>query len=212
MARLWKSSSFRKLKPGDPGYVSATATKWRIIRGKDAGAIVSNAEKVKRTKGAHPSKLSAARKAGTLGYKSAATEAQATKQRATHRLFSRKFQWLRTTAPATHPFLNKAGIEQSASFRGRDLAIMQGYRDDVCGRIGRYGETKEPGALQSGDGSALKKYDHIKIYDVDGNRVRPETDVNKLRQWWDRKSVRQRNEFERELFYSKNVQRLGEAA
>jgi hypothetical protein len=58
------------------------------------------------------------------------------------------------------------------------------------------------GALQTGDGSALAKYRRLKIYDVNGNRVYPETDVKKLQAWWNRKSVRARNRFESELFYN----------
>lgn len=179
-----------------------TATKYRVLRGKDAGAIISNAEKVKRTKGAHPSKLSAARKAGALGYKSAASQAQAREQVDTRRRFSRKGKWLHPEqVHGTHPFLNKAGVEQRAALNSRNLAIMQTYREDVHGRIDQYGVTTRPGALETGDGSALKKYDRIKIYDADGNRIYPETNINKLRRWWNGKSIRQRNDVERELFY-----------
>jgi hypothetical protein len=60
----------------------------------------------------------------------------------------------------------------------------------------------------TGDGSALAKYDHIAVYDVDGNQVHFETDVEKLRAWWFGMSQRQRNAFEQELFYL----RLREAA
>jgi hypothetical protein len=97
--------------------------------------------------------------------------------------------------------LNKAGIEQRATFNGHNLAIVQTYREDVHGRIDVHGITTIPGALETGDGSALKKYDRIKIYDVNGGRVFPETDIKKLQRWWNGKSTRQRNEFEKELFY-----------
>jgi hypothetical protein len=194
---LWKPGSFRKLKPGDVGYVSKTATKFRVLRGKDAGAIIYNAEKIKRVSGLHPTKLSEARKAGLRGYKSAASEQQAKTQSET-----RKGKWVRPEqVHGTHPFLNKAGGEQRASLNSRNLAITQTYREDVHGRVDRYGVTTRPGALETGDDSALKKYDRTRIYDVDGNRIYPETNVNKLRRWWNGKSIRQRNDFERELFY-----------
>jgi hypothetical protein len=46
----------------------------------------------------------------------------------------------------------------------------------------------------------------MKIHDVDGNRVYPETDIKKLQAWWNRKSVRARNLFERDLFQSKELE------
>jgi hypothetical protein len=113
-------------------YVSPTAAQYRILRGKRAGEIVSNAGRVTLIKGAHPSKLAAEHKAGMRPYKSAASQAQATKSVKTRRRFSRKGTWLHPEkVSGTHPFLNKAGQEQRATFRGRDLAVMQTYREDV---------------------------------------------------------------------------------
>ena len=40
----------------------------------------------------------------------------------------------------------------------------------------------------------------MNIKDVDGVQVYPETDVNKLRAYWASLSVRQRNEFEKEVY------------
>jgi hypothetical protein len=203
MSRLFSRHSFHKVEPGEAGYKSPTATQYRILRGKRAGEIVSNAERVRLTKGAHPTKLSAERKAGTRPYVSAATEAQARKQIETRARFSRVGKWTRPNElRGRHPFLNTSGAEQSAIFKGRDLAVMQTYRDDVYGRYDIEGNLTVPGALQTGDGSQLTKYRRLKIHDVDGNRVYPETDVKKLQAWWNRKSVRARNRFESELFYN----------
>jgi hypothetical protein len=201
--RLWKPGSFRKVKPGEQGYVSKTATKYRILRGKRAGEVVSNAERFKLRFGLHPSKVSAEHKAGKRRYASIATEAQARKQITTRARFSRVGTWLHPNeVRGRHPFLNTSGVEQAAIFRGRPLAVMQTYRDDVHGRYNRYGELTVPGALQTGNGSQLVKYRRMKIYDENGNRVYPETDVKKLQAWWNRKSVRARNQFEKDLFQS----------
>jgi hypothetical protein len=203
MSRLFSHRSFHKVRPGETGYKSETATQFRILRGKRAGEIVSNAERVRLTKGAHPSKLAAERKAGTRGYVSAATEAQAKAQIETRARFSRVGKWLHPNeVTGRHPFLNMSGVEQAAIFKGRPLAIMQTYRDDVHGRYDIDGNLTAPGALQTGDGSQLAKYRRMKIYDVNGNRVYPETDVKKLQACWNRKSVRARNQFEKELFQS----------
>jgi hypothetical protein len=203
MARLFSRRSFHKVQPGETGYKSPTATQFRILRGKRAGEVVSNAERVRLTKGTHPSKLAAERKAGVRQYASAATEAQARKQIETRARFSRVGKWLHPQeVTGRHTFLNTSGVEQSARFKGRDLAIMQTYRDDVHGRYNIEGELTVPGALQTGDGSQLAKYRRLKIHDVDGNLVKPETDIKKLQAWWNRKSVRARNRFESDLFQS----------
>jgi hypothetical protein len=207
MARLWKPGSFRKVKPSETGYKSKTAPQYRILRGKRAGEVVSNAERFRLRFGAHPSKVSAAHKAGSRKYKSAATEAQARKQITTHARFSRVGKWLHPNeVTGRHPFLNTSGVEQSATFKGRPLAIMQAYREDAHGRYDREGVLLIPGALQTGDGRELAKYRRMKIHDVDGNRVYPETDIKKLQAWWNRKSVRARNLFERDLFQSKELE------
>jgi hypothetical protein len=44
----------------------------------------------------------------------------------------------------------------------------------------------------------------MKIKTVDGVRVFPETDGKKLRAYWDRLSERQRNDFEKEIYYLKS--------
>jgi hypothetical protein len=210
MSRLWKPGSFRKVKQGEPEYVSRTAPHYRILRGKRAGEVVSNAERFKLRFGAHPSKVSAAHKAGKLKYKSAATEAQASAQIKTHARFSRVGKWLRPKeVTGRHVFLNTAGVEQAARFKGRDLAVMQTYREDVHGRYDSEGALIIPGALQTGDGRELAKFKRMKIHDADGNRVYPETDIEKLLAWWNRKSTRARNRFESELFYNT---RMAEAA
>jgi hypothetical protein len=135
MARLFSRRSFHKVKPGETGYKSPTATQFRIVRGKRAGEVVSNAERIRLTKGAHPSKLAAERKAGQRGYVSAASEAQARAQIATRARFSRVGTWLHPNeVTGRHPFLNTSGAEQSATFKGRPLAVMQTYREDVHGR------------------------------------------------------------------------------
>jgi hypothetical protein len=86
-------------------------------------------------------------------------------------------------------------------------------REDVHGRFDKEGNVIVPGALQTGDGSVLKKYDRMDIRDVNGVRVRPETNVTKLRRWWDGLSVRQRNAFESELYQSgEGESRMDEAA
>jgi hypothetical protein len=201
--RLWKPGSFRILKPGDPGYVSKTATRFRVLRGAAGGAIISNAEKIKRTKGAHPKKLAAGRAAGVYPYKSAVSEAQAAKQIKTRSRLSRVGTWLHPEqVHGTHIFLSKDGTEQRRELNGRPLAIMQTYREDVHGRFDKGGKQVIAGGLQTGDGSALKKYDRMVIRDVNGNHIRPETNIKKLRRWWDSKTVRQRNRFEEELFQS----------
>jgi hypothetical protein len=116
-------------------------------------------------------KLAAERKAGTRRYASAATEQQARAQIETSRRFSRVGKWLHPKqVTGRHPFLNTAGVEQAATFKGRDLAVMQTYREDVHGRYDRDGVLTVPGALQTGDGRELAKYRRMKIYDADGNR------------------------------------------
>jgi hypothetical protein len=142
----------------------------------------------------------AQRKAGIRGYKTAASRAKAREQIRTRRRFKRDWSDPNDVS-GTHPFLNKAGDEQTATFKGRDLVIMQEYRTDWYGRLDNYGIKTRHGAIDTGDGFALRKYDRIKIFDVDGKRVRPDTDVRKLQRWWNGKSARQRNNFERELFY-----------
>jgi hypothetical protein len=203
VSRLFSRRSFHKVKPGETGYKSPTATQYRILRGKRAGEVVSLAEHHKLVYGAHPTKLSALLKAGKRRYKTTASEAQAQAQIKTRARLSRVGKWLHPNeVKGRHPFLNTAGVEQSAKFKGRDLAVMQTYREDVHGRYDREDTLIVPGALQTGDGSELAKYKRMKIYDADGNRVFPETDIKKLQAWWNRKTVRARNRFEADLFQS----------
>jgi hypothetical protein len=231
MSRLFSRRSFHKVKPGEAGYKSPTATQFRILRGKRAGEVVSNAERTRLTKGAHPRIISAEHKAGKRTYVSAATEAQAEKQIATRKspefikrlkeragkrreernkndfsLFDRRLNRWRgfRNETAVHVFLNKAGVTDRREFKGRNLAIAQVYRVDWYGPD----EDTKTGAVFTGDGSALAKYDHIVVRDIDGNDVHFETDVEKLQTWWHGMSRRQRNAFEAELFYL----RLREAA
>jgi hypothetical protein len=223
LRRLLRRSSFHKVRPGEPGYKSPTATQYRILRGKRAGEVVSNAERIRLTKGAHPTKIAAEHRAGVRRYASAASEAQAKAQIATRKknraairernnkrpfsLSDRRLKRWRgfRNETAVHLFLNKQGATDSREFKGRNLAIAQNYRHDWYGT-----DDDESGAVFTGDGSALAKYDHIKVFDIDGNEVHFETDIEKLRAWWFGMSRRQRNEFERELFYLKD--RRAEAA
>jgi hypothetical protein len=133
---------------------------------------------------------------------SAATETQAKAQIATRARFSRVGKWLHPAeVTGRHVFLNTVGIEQSAIFKGRDLAVMQTYREDGYGRYDIEGELIKPGALQTGDGSSLG-YKRMKIHDANGSRVYPETDIKKLQAWWNRKSTRARNLYEQALYQS----------
>jgi hypothetical protein len=231
MSHHWKPGSFRKVKPSETGYKSKTAPQYLILRGKRAGEVVSNAERFRLRFGLHPSKVSAEHKAGKRHYASAASEAQAKAQIATRkkhhhavierrnkkpfRLFDKRLNRWRgfRNETAVHVFLNKEGATDSREFKGRNLAIAQNYRADWYGSenvqtlAGGHG-----GAVFTGDGSALEKYDHIAVYDVDGDQVHFETDVEKLRAWWLGMSRRQRNEFEKELFYLKERPRLDNAA
>jgi hypothetical protein len=202
-------SSFRKVRPGQPGYKSETATQYLVLRGKRRGEVISNAERVRLQTGLHPTALAKAHKAGRPYKGGAAAEAQAKAQIETRGRISRKGKWLHSDqVTGRHPFLNTSGVEQSAIFKGpRDLAIMQMYREDVHGRYDREGKLIVPGALQTGDGSKLAKYKRMKNYDIDGNRVYPETDIKKLQAWWNHKSTRARNRFESELFYNDRSER-----
>jgi hypothetical protein len=190
--------------------ISQSQAKRGRLQVADGAAIPHSSRQARLRFGAHPSKVAAAHKAGRP-YASVATEAQARAQIATRARFSRKDTWLKPDeVTGRHVFLNTSGVEQSAKFKGRDLAVMQTYREDVHGRYDIEGNLTVPGALQTGDGSALAKYRRLKIHDVDGNRIKPETDVKKLQAWWNRKSVRARNQFESELFY--NTRQRAEAA
>jgi hypothetical protein len=148
---------------------------------------------ITRTQGAHPTKLAAERKVNPFAvYKTAASREQARTQREKRAPFTRP-DWKRPSqVTGEHTFLNKAGIRQTEKFRGHWLAVMQGYRDAAFIAM-------HPG----GDGVDLKKYDRYKIKSVSGERVYPETDAKKLRRYWDGLSERQRNEFEREMYYLK---------
>jgi hypothetical protein len=207
--RLLSWTSFKKLLFGEPGYKSKTAPQYVITRGKSKGEIVSKAGRTTRVLGKHPNKLAELRKEGKLGYgregKLGTSERTIPKAVETLRRFSRRGTWRHPNeVTGTHPFLSKEGAEQRAAFKGRDLAVMQTYREDVHGRYDAKREQTLPGALQTGYGGDLAKYDRMKIYDIGGNRVYPETDVKKLRRWWNGKSVRARNNFESELFYTAN--------
>jgi hypothetical protein len=209
--RLWKAGSFKPLKVGGK---RDKARRYVVTHGKDAGSIISLAERSKRIFGLHPEKLAKERKAGRLGYGPKLEERAIPKSVTTRRRFSRKGKWLHPEeVTGRHIFLNKDGDEQHATFCAHNLAIMQTLREDIYGRIDVHGIITIPGALETGDGSALKKYDRIKIYDVDDVQVFPETDIQKLLRWWNGKTVRQRNAFERELFYpTRQPQHLPAAA
>jgi hypothetical protein len=184
---LWKPGSFKPLRVDGK---RDKAERYIVTHGKNAGAIISKAERIRRVFGLHPTKLAAERKAGRLGYGPKAEERAISKSVETRRRLSRKGVWLHPDeVRGRHVFLNKAGVEQRATTKGRDLAIMQTFREDVHGRFDVEGNQTVPGALQTGDGSALTKYDRMKIYDVDGNRIYPETNIKKLRRWRDGKTV-----------------------
>lgn len=236
MSRLFSRRSFHKVKPGETGYKSKTADQFRILRGKRKGDVVSNAERVRLTKGAHPSELSAAHKAGKP-YVSAASEAQAAKQIATRKSpgfikllkartarrreernkkpfspFDRRLNRWRgfRNETAVYVYLNKEGATGRREFKGRNLAIAQNYRHDWYGDPDFLGIDGNPrGAVFTGDGSALVKYDHIVVRDTDGDEVHFETDVEKLRAWWFGMSQRQRNAFGAELFYLRETRGTG---
>jgi hypothetical protein len=196
--RLWKSGSFKPLYVGGK---RDKARRYIVTHGKDTGEIISLAERSKRVLGLHPEKLAKERKAGRLGYGPKLEERVIPKSVITRRRFSRDHWSNPNDVYGRHPFLSKDGFEYVRPFNGRPLAFMQTYRTDWYGRLDDYGVKVRLGAIDTGDGSALKKYDRLKIYDADGNRVHPETDVKKLQRWWNGKSARQRENFEKELFY-----------
>jgi hypothetical protein len=94
--RLWKPGSFKPLRVDGK---RDKAERYIVTHGKDAGAIISKAERIRRVFGLHPTKLAEARKAGFRGYKSAASEQQAKKQIAYRQARSNK---LRLTNIAAH--------------------------------------------------------------------------------------------------------------
>lgn len=184
---------------------------------------ISRTEYITRKYGAGPKELAAERKTETRGYLTEATRKQAEAQRETRskretqkknraaavrrqktKPFSQTDRRLNRwrgfrDETAVHLFLSKDGDTESREFKGRNLAIAQNYRDDWYGP-----DENHTGAVFTGDGSALAKYDLIPVYDVDGGEVHFETDVEKLRAWWFGMDRRQREEFEKELFYLKD--------
>jgi hypothetical protein len=178
--RLWKPGSFRKVKPGEQGYVSKTATKYRILRGNRAGEVVSNAERFKLRFGLHPKKLAAERKAGLRSYKSAASEAQAKKQIEYRQKRKEQFAEPQYHRTPTHAIVyqNTDGETAHDYFWKKHLVTMHLYRDAY------------ERALYTGDDTDLKKFKHKIIITYDGPglrnyynkgiRVYPETNLKKI--------------------------------
>jgi hypothetical protein len=73
----------------------------------------------------HPMKLAEARE--EIGYKSAASEAQAKAQMAWRKRIKRDPNTFPSEA-FRHPFIDRDGRERREFFSGRGLAIMQEYR------------------------------------------------------------------------------------
>jgi hypothetical protein len=141
--------------------------------------------------GISPEKLAAAHKTGERGYKTAASEEQAKKTIAT-RKFSRRFRradkWLQNEAHE-HTFVDRNGRWASELFRGRDLAIMQEYREDW------------QHALKFNDTRMLDRYKKIIIHNTSGEQIFPATDLETIRKFDEKLSTRMRNRFEREVNY-----------
>jgi hypothetical protein len=146
---------------------------------------------IKKRHGLSPTKLAEARKAGERGYKNAASEEQAKKTIAT-RKFSRRFRradkWLQNEAHE-HTFVDRNGRWASELFRGRDLAVMQEYREDW------------QHALKFNDTRMLDRYKKIIIRNTSGEQIFPATDLETIRKFDDGLSKRMRNRFEREVNY-----------
>jgi hypothetical protein len=180
MTRLWKPGTFKKVKPSETGYVSNTAPHYRILRGKRAGEVVSNAERFKLRFGAHPTKVSAERKAGKRRYATAASEAQAAKQIKTRQSRKEQFAEPQYHIPPTHAIVyqNTAGEIAHDYFTGKNLMIMHLYRDAY------------DHAVFTGDGSGLAKFKHKIIVTYDGPglrnyrnkgvRIYPETNLKRI--------------------------------
>jgi hypothetical protein len=209
MSRLFSRRSFHKVKPGETGYKSPTATQFRILRGKRAGEIVSNAERVRLTKGAHPTKLAAEHKAGARAYVSAAAEAQAAKQIKYRQARREQFGAPQYHGVPTHSiaYLNTAGHIAHDYFSGKNLMTMHLYRDAY------------DRAIYTGDGSELAKFrDRVIVtyrgpglpnYHNKGAIVFPETNLKKILKHRDGMTARQRLQFDADRNYR---HRLEEAA
>jgi hypothetical protein len=180
--RLYSRLSFKPLMVGgkrDP------KKRFIVVRGKDKGTaenpkIISYAEMIARTQGAHPSKLAAERKAGFRVYKSAASEQQAKTQIDTRRKRREQFeldQYHRVPSNPI-PYQNTDGEIAYDYSAGKYLMIMHLYRDAY------------EHALYTGDASGLRKFKHKIIitysgpslpnYHNKGVRVYPETNLKKI--------------------------------
>jgi hypothetical protein len=116
--RLWKPSSFKPLKVDGK---RDSRERYIVTRGKDAGAIISKAERIKRVFGLHPTKLAAERKAGHRSCKSAASEAQAKKQIEFRQKRKGQFAEPHITGPQSTPSFTKTDGQIASDFFGKNL-------------------------------------------------------------------------------------------
>lgn len=191
------ASGFVKLTPTQLEKLGFTRKSERYIETgkrvtKKSVTISKNQFRFKQT-GFTPEKLAQEHRAGTREYTpgnhktAAAVEAQARAQIATRARFARSKYF--KNVEHEHPFIDQNGRQRSELFRGRDLAIMQEYRDDW------------QLALRINDASLLKRYKKMIVRNASGEQVFPATDLDTIRQSLNRMTPRRRNRFEREVNY-----------
>jgi hypothetical protein len=179
-------------------FEAVPGTRSARYRLKSDHAVVISRNKF-RTKqvGVSPAKAAKLRRQGVLEY-SGNTAAQkesrakaASSQRRTRFLKSSRLQRRPDFDEISHvhTFYGTDGVQHEHAFSGRNLAIMQQYRDDW----------HEPLILYNRD--MLKIYATLDIRDISGQRVFPETDLDRLRSYLDRLSARQRPRFEAAVYY-----------